>query len=151
MKIRKAIKEDWPDIACFQIAMALETENINLDPHTVEKGVKAVFDDPAKGIYFVAEQDGLVVGSLMITFEWSDWRNGNVWWIQSVYVKPEFRRNGAFKNLYSHVKQIVSENPNLRGIRLYADKNNKVAHKTYHNLEMNSEHYAMFEWMKRNG
>lgn len=148
MKIRKAIINDWSAIAGFQVAMALETENINLDPPTVEKGVKAVFDDPSKGIYFVAEQDGLVTGSLMITFEWSDWRNGNVWWIQSVYVEPEFRRNGIFKELYRYVKQIAASDSNLRGLRLYADKSNNVAHKTYLNLGMNSEHYAMFEWMK---
>jgi GNAT superfamily N-acetyltransferase len=148
MEIRKATITDWQAIADFQIAMALETENLNLDPPTVEKGVKAVFADPSKGIYFVAEREGLVIGSLMITFEWSDWRNGNVWWIQSVYVMPGFRRNGVFKKLYGYVKETVTKNDELRGLRLYADKSNNVAHKTYFSLGMNSEHYFMFEWMK---
>jgi GNAT superfamily N-acetyltransferase len=148
MKIREATINDWQAIAGFQVAMAHETENIDLDPPTVEKGVKAVFDDPAKGIYFVAEHKNLIIGSLMITFEWSDWRNGNVWWIQSVYVVPEFRRNGVFKKMYTHLKELVSGDTRLRGLRLYADKTNKIAHKTYLNLGMNSEHYATFEWMK---
>lgn len=148
MIIRSAKSNDRFAIGDFQIAMALETENIRLDPPTVEKGVRAVFDDPAKGLYFVAEKNGEVTGSLMITFEWSDWRNGNVWWIQSVYVKPVHRRNGTFKALYNHIKKIVEDDPNLRGIRLYADKSNSIAHHTYHNMGMNSDHYAMFEWMK---
>jgi len=148
MIIRKATIEDWQAIAEFQIAMALETENVKLDPPTVEKGVNAVFSDPSRGIYFVAEDEGMVVGSLLVTFEWSDWRNGNIWWIQSVYVKPEFRRNGVFKKLFGHIKQIVLRDEAIRGIRLYAEKSNSIAHKTYRNLGMNSEHYALFEWMK---
>ena len=148
MIIRRAVFDDWKTIADFQLAMAMETENLELDAPTVEKGVKAVFMDSSKGIYFVAEKLGQVVGSLMITFEWSDWRNGNVWWIQSVYVKPDARRNGIFKNLYAHVKEIVLQDDALRGLRLYADKNNDTAHHAYHNLGMDSNHYAMFEWMK---
>jgi GNAT superfamily N-acetyltransferase len=146
--IREAHLDDQMVIADFQVAMALETENLQLDPPTVWKGVKAVFDDPSKGKYFIAEKDGQVVGSLLITFEWSDWRNGNVWWIQSVYVRPEYRRNGIFKALYGYVQQLVINDSNLRGLRLYADKTNQAAHSTYHNLGMISHHYAMFEWMK---
>ena len=148
MKIRKAKPSDKSSIAGFQIAMASETEDIKLDPLTVDKGVEAVFNDPSKGIYFVAESNGKVIGSLMVTFEWSDWRNGNVWWIQSVYIKPEFRRMGIYSKMYSHVKDIVLKDKNLRGLRLYADKTNGVAQKAYHKLGMDSNHYAMFEWMK---
>ncbi|MBN1820258.1 MAG: GNAT family N-acetyltransferase [Prolixibacteraceae bacterium] len=149
MIIRKAVYDDWAVIAEFQVAMALETENLHLDRSTVEKGVKAVFKNPSKGIYFVGEKDNKVVGSLMITFEWSDWRNGNVWWIQSVYVVPEARREGIFKKLYLHVKEIVISDPGLRGLRLYAEKSNYIAHHTYHSLGMDSSHYDMFEWMKQ--
>ncbi|NQU85958.1 MAG: GNAT family N-acetyltransferase, partial [Mariniphaga sp.] len=84
----------------------------------------------------------------MITFEWSDWRNGNIWWIQSVYIKSEARRKGIFKNMYSHVKEIVQNEPSLCGFRLYADKSNRIAHNTYNKLGMDSNHYDMFEWMK---
>ena len=148
MEIRRAIPEDWSAIASFQVAMALETEDVNLDPIVVEKGVKAVFNDPSKGHYFVADDNGEVVGSLMITFEWSDWRNGNVWWIQSVYIKADYRRKGVFSQMYKHIKSIVEADENLRGIRLYVDKTNQKAQKTYANLGMDSHHYCMFEWMK---
>ena len=148
MRIRKATIDDRFTIGQFQIAMALETENLKLNPEVIEKGVIAVFRDPTRGIYFVAEKEAKVVGSLLITFEWSDWRNGNVWWIQLVYIKPEARRNGIFKKMYMHVKEIVLIDPHLQGLRLYADKSNKIAHNTYHNLGMDSNHYDMFEWMK---
>ena len=148
MIVRRATIDDRFAIVEFQIAMARETENLELDAQTVEKGVRAVFDDSSKGIYFVAEKENMVLASLMITFEWSDWRNGNVWWIQSVYVKPGFRREGIFKKMYANVKQIVLGDSTLKGLRLYADRENKIAHNTYRNLGMNSEHYAMFEWMK---
>lgn len=148
MKIREATVADKPKIAAFQIAMAHETENLKLDPPIVDMGVQAVFDDPSKGIYFVAETNDEVVGSLLITYEWSDWRNGNVWWIQSVYVIPGFRRKGVYSKMYSYIQALVNENKSLRGIRLYADKSNLVAQSAYHNLGMNSEHYSLFEWMK---
>lgn len=148
MIIRKATIDDRFTIGEFQVAMALETENLRLNPEVVKNGVNAVFNNPSKGIYFVAEKAGNVVGSLMITFEWSDWRNGNVWWIQSVYIKPEFRRMGIYSKLYKHVKKIVVEDENIRGLRLYADKTNQVAQNAYQKLGMDSNHYSMFEWMK---
>lgn len=148
MIIRKAKEADSASIVEFQLAMAWETEQLQLDEPTVIKGVAAVFADSSKGTYYVAETDGKVVGSLLITFEWSDWRNGTVLWIQSVYVMPEFRKKKVFSRLYRHVQELVAENPNLRGIRLYADKTNTSAHGVYEHLGMTAEHYQMYEWMK---
>lgn len=148
MNIRQAIKTDAPSIVEFQLAMAWETEKLQLDEPTVIKGVAAVFDDSSKGIYYAAEVNGNVVGSLLTTFEWSDWRNGTVLWIQSVYVRPEFRKQSIFSKLYKHIQQMVVDNSELRGIRLYADKTNTSAHGVYEHLGMTAEHYQMYEWMK---
>lgn len=148
MIIRQANTTDSASIVEFQLAMAWETEKLELHEPTVIKGVAAVFADPAKGIYYVAETDGKVVGSLLTTFEWSDWRNGTVLWIQSVYVRPEYRKRSIFSRLYKHIKELVATNNNLRGIRLYADKTNTSAHGVYEHLGMTAEHYQMFEWMK---
>ena len=148
MIIRQANKTDSTPIVAFQLAMALETEQLELDEPTVVKGVAAVVADPSKGIYYVAEVNGQVVGSLLTTFEWSDWRNGTVLWIQSVYVQPEFRKRSVFSALYKHIREKVAANTELRGIRLYADKTNTSAHDVYKHLGMSAEHYQMFEWMK---
>lgn len=148
MIIRKAKSSDISRIVDFQLKMALETEKIELDETTVNKGVTAVVFDSAKGQYYVAEKKGEIVGSLLTTYEWSDWRNGTILWIQSVYILPEYRRNGIYRNLYSHLKTIVQNDNNLNGIRLYADKSNTVAHKTYKSLGMSPDHYVTFEWMK---
>lgn len=148
MIIRQAIEADAPAIVEFQLAMAWETETLRLDEPTVVKGVAAVFADQSKGTYYVAETDGKVVGSLLTTFEWSDWRNGTVLWIQSVYVRPEYRKRSIFSKLYKHIHKMVIDNPNLRGIRLYADKTNTSAHGVYEHLGMTAEHYQMYEWMK---
>ena len=148
MIIRQAIKTDSASIVEFQLSMALETEQLGLDEPTVVKGVAAVMTDPSKGIYYVAEVNGHVVGSLLTTFEWSDWRNGTVLWIQSVYVRPEFRKRSVFSALYKHIREMVAANTELRGIRLYADKTNTSAHGVYEHLGMSAEHYQMFEWMK---
>lgn len=149
MIIRQAEKRDSEAIVAFQLAMALETEQLQLDEPTVIKGVAAIFDDPSKGTYYVAELEGQVVGSLLTTFEWSDWRNGTVLWIQSVYVMPEFRKKSIFSKLYRHVREQVVNNQELRGIRLYADKTNTSAHRVYEHLGMTAEHYQMYEWMKQ--
>ena len=148
MIIRQAIKTDSASIVEFQLSMALETEQLGLDEPTVVKGVAAVMTDPSKGSYYVAEVNGHVVGSLLTTFEWSDWRNGTVLWIQSVYVRPEFRKRSVFSALYKHIREMVAANTELRGIRLYADKTNTSAHGVYEHLGMSAEHYQMFEWMK---
>jgi len=126
--------------------MARETEEVELDLETVTGGVLAIFDDPSRGRYCVADADGRVVASLLITYEWSDWRNGVVWWIQSVYVRPEYRGRGIYAGLYAHVQQ--SADRSVKGIRLYVDRRNTRAQEVYRRLGMNGEHYLVFEWMK---
>ena len=148
MIVRQATRSDSASIVEFQLSMAWETEELKLNEPTVIKGVAAVFEDPSKGIYYVAETEGKVVGSLLTTFEWSDWRNGTVLWIQSVYVRPEYRKRSIFSKLYKHIQEKVNGNTALRGIRLYADKTNIPAHGVYEHLGMTAEHYQMFEWMK---
>ena len=148
MIVRRANIQDHSAIVEFQLAMAHETEGIELDKPTVEKGVEAVLTDSNKGNYYVAEIDGKVASSLLTTFEWSDWRNGTVLWIQSVYVRPEFRRKGVYRSMYSYLKETVEQTDKLKGIRLYADKTNLPAQKTYETLGMNQDHYVTFEWLK---
>lgn len=148
MKVREAIKEDASAIVSFQLAMAAETEQLMLDPEVVDKGVTAVFEDPKKGRYYVTELNGEVIASLMTTFEWSDWRNGTVMWIQSVYVLPQYRRRGVYRKMYSFLQNLVYDSNDLKGIRLYVDKSNTRAQATYWELGMNAEHYQTFEWMK---
>lgn len=148
IKVRPGLLFDIDVIADFQVKMALESENMKLDPSTVNKGVSAVIDDPSKGKYWLAEVNGEVVGCLLTIPEWSDWRNGSVLWIHSVYVHPEFRKNGIYKALYTHLKTMVNESPDLRGLRLYVDKSNHNAQKVYEKLGMSGEHYHLFEWMK---
>jgi len=147
-KIRLAKIGDSPTIAGFQLKMAIETENLQLDTETVGKGVKAVFEKPELGQYFVAEKDGQIIASMLTTFEWSDWRNAQVWWLQSVYVIPEFRRQGIFKRMYDFVKILAESDANVGGIRLYVDKTNVRAQEVYKAVGMNGEHYQVFEWMK---
>jgi GNAT superfamily N-acetyltransferase len=148
MLARKAKAGELNSILNFQLAMAWETENIELEPQTVRKGIEEVFSDPSKGCYYIAVEKGKIIGSLLTTYEWSDWRNGMIIWIQSVYVIPGYRRRGVFSTLYQHIKEIVLNDPKLSGIRLYADKSNVIAHKAYKKLGMNSDHYITFEWLK---
>lgn len=148
MQIRLANQEDKILIANFQIKMAKETENLNLDIETVNNGVMSVFKHPQKGKYIVAEINNKVVASLMLTYEWSDWRNSVVLWIQSVYVSPENRGKGIFKSLYLFVKKMANEDNNISGLRLYVDNTNKIAIEVYKAIGMNDEHYKLFEWMK---
>lgn len=146
--IRPGLLFDIQVIADYQVKMAWETEQLKLDPPTVELGVAAVFDDPSKGKYWLAEVNGEVVGCLLTVPEWSDWRNGTVLWIHSVYVKPEFRKHGVFRKLYSHLRTMVETSKDLRGLRLYVEKANHTAQKVYESLEMSGEHYHLFEWLK---
>jgi ribosomal protein S18 acetylase RimI-like enzyme len=151
LAVRPAVPEDAPAIAGFQILMARETEGMELDPDTVAQGVAAVFADRSKGEYFVAEtreRVDSIVGCLMVTPEWSDWRNGTVLWIQSVYVVPEMRGRGVYRLLYEQMQARVAASPALRGIRLYVDKQNTAAQGVYARLGMTREHYELFEWMK---
>jgi GNAT superfamily N-acetyltransferase len=147
IKIRKATPTDSADIIDFQQKMAWETENLLLSGEVVTKGVGAVFGNDSLGQYWVAEENGKVVASLLITYEWSDWRNARVWWFQSVYVLPAHRRNGIFRSMYLSVKE-EAEKQNVAGLRLYVETNNHRACKTYESLGMNNEHYRMYEWLK---
>lgn len=148
IRIREATVTDAARIIEFQQAMARETESIELDEPTVTRGVHAVFDDPSRGRYFVAEAEGAVIASLLITYEWSDWRNGNVWWIQSVYVHPDVRRRGVYARMYKQVRAAAEREASVRGIRLYVDRRNTPAQDVYRRCGMNGEHYLVFEWMK---
>ena len=148
IRYRDANIRDLLDIVNFQIAMARETEEVDLNRHITTRGVEAVFEDRQLGRYFVAESGADLAGSLLITPEWSDWRNGVVWWIQSVYVRPEFRGRGIYKGLYQHVQRIAESNESVKGIRLYVDRRNTAAQDVYRRLGMNGDHYQVFEWMK---
>ena len=146
--IREATAIDIPVIIDFQQKMAWETEKVSLDPAILTRGVKNLFADVNLGKYYVAEENGTVVGCLMTTYEWSDWRNGTVLWIQSVYIIEPYRGKGIYKQLYNHIQEMVKKSSDLRGIRLYVDKTNKSAQHVYEKLGMNGEHYQVFEWMK---
>jgi len=145
---RRALPDDLQSIVDFQVAMAWETEEVRLDAPTCAAGVRAVFDKPILGQYYVAESDSRVVGVTLTTYEWSDWRNGVVWWIQSVYVLPEFRKQGIYSGIYSFIRGLAESDRAVRGIRLYVDRKNTAAQEVYTRLGMNGEHYQVFEWMK---
>jgi len=145
LKIRQARPTDAAVIAEFNGRLAAETEDLGLEPARVEAGVAALLSDPAKGIYFVAEVNGAVVGQLMITYEWSDWRNGNIWWLQSVYVKEEFRRSGVFRALFDHLRALAAATPDVRGLRLYMHADNARARQSYERLGMKRTKYEVFE------
>jgi ribosomal protein S18 acetylase RimI-like enzyme len=151
IEVRTAVRRDAAAIAESQVLMARETEGLALDPPTVARGVAAVFDDPAKGTYYVAEDGGRLAGCLLITPEWSDWRSGWIWWIQSVYVAPEARRRGVYRALYAHVRRLAAADINVCGIRLYVDKRNARAQEVYRSLGMCGDHYQVFEWIKGAG
>jgi RimJ/RimL family protein N-acetyltransferase len=146
--VRVAAPGDAAAIVEFQLRMARETESLELDRDTLNRGVAAVFADPGKGSYWVAERDGRILGSLLTTFEWSDWRNGTILWIQSVYVLPEERGRGVYRAMYQALKRRVEADPDLKGLRLYVDKRNTAAQRAYERLGMSGEHYATFEWLK---
>jgi ribosomal protein S18 acetylase RimI-like enzyme len=145
--IRKATPADAEVIIDFQQKMAWETEQMTLVHGTISKGVKAVFENSSHGQYWVAEENESIIASLLITYEWSDWRNCNVWWFQSVYVLPEFRRKGIFKSMYQHIKKEADKH-GAGGLRLYVETNNLRAQNTYEALGMSGQHYKMYEWMK---
>ncbi len=148
IEIRRGRRKDASNIVDFQIRMAKETEDFTLDRPTVEKGVQAVFDDPHKGAYWIAELDNEVAGCLLTVPEWSDWRNGTVLWIHSVYVIPNARRRGIFRTMYETLKTTVEQSADLRGLRLYVERENEHAQKTYNAMGMDGNHYKMFEWMR---
>lgn len=135
---------DIDSIVQFQTDMAMESEGCVLDKEKVTKGVTAAMLDDSKGIYWVAKFEGRNIGSLMITREWSDWNNEWYWWIQSVYIIPEFRKQGVYKDMYLKVKDAAKEN-NVSQIRLYVDNTNLSAQKVYKKLGMHESHYLMYE------
>lgn len=149
MIVRKAKMEDIETIVKYNYNLAFETEKKKLDKDILFKGVKSLIEDEKKGIYHVCIIDNEVVGQIMYTYEWSDWRNGTFIWVQSVYVKEEYRGRGVFKTLYKHVKDICenSEN-NFVGIRLYVEEENYIAQKTYKYLGMNKCNYYIYEYNK---
>ena len=143
--IRKASDNDIDTIVTFNYLMAKETEAILLDKNILKLGVKSVITDPSKAQYWVVESNHEIIGQLMVTNEWSDWRNGDMWWIQSVYVTEKFRRRGVFSALYKHLEHMAKDHPDCCGIRLYIEKHNKRAQKTYLSLGMNDAGYDVME------
>ena len=144
-QVRLASSDDLFDIVHFNISMALETEDIALNKNDIRQGVQAVFDDPHLGRYCVATINNQIVGSLLLTTEWSDWHNKYYWWIQSVYVNSQYRRSGVYKTLYEFVCNSAKEHGDVYAIRLYVDVNNKIAQQVYNNLGMHKSNYDMFE------
>lgn len=136
---------DAPILAEFNQRLAWETEHLRLDPEVVHEGVVAVLADTNKGVYFVAEAQGKIVGQLMITYEWSDWRNGNLWWIQSVYVPEPHRGQGVFRALFQHLENLARTHPDVAGLRLYMHADNERARRTYERLGMKHSDYEVFE------
>ena len=143
--IRPALPNDAAAIVEFNMAMALETEQKKLDRDTLTDGVQAVFDTPSHGFYVVAESDNKPIGSLLVTSEWSDWRNGLFWWIQSLYVLPQWRQRGVFKALYAFVSDKAASNGTIRGLRLYVETNNTTARACYEKQGMTPSVYILYE------
>ncbi len=147
IKLRRATKSDIPSLVEFNRAMAAETEGKNLAEEILRPGVAGLLDRPEYGFYLIAETDDeepRSVASLMVTYEWSDWRNGLFWWIQSVYVTPGWRRHGVYRRMYEYVQRLAATE-NVYGFRLYVEKDNVAAQRTYSDLGMLETHYLMFE------
>jgi len=143
--VRPARQEDVSLMVRWQMAMAMETEDKPLDEAVLTRGIQRAFEDAGKGRYFIAEIDGRPAGTLMLTWEWSDWRDGWWWWIQSVYVDVEFRRRGVYRALYEHVLALAQADPEVRGLRLYVEQENSNARRTYEFLGMQHPHYTLYE------
>ena len=146
--VRRANHDDLRFIVDSQMAMATESEGADLNLATLTEGVRAVLEDRVHAEYWLAEEDEAPVGMLMTVTEWSDWRNGVVLWIHSVYVVPEARRRGVYSTLYTHLREQVERSDELVGLRLYVDKTNEPAQRVYEALGMTREHYHLYEWLK---
>jgi ribosomal protein S18 acetylase RimI-like enzyme len=144
--VRRAGPEDRDRIVLFNQAMARETEGRELDRRTLTRGVGAILGDPALGWYYVAEKGDEVIGQAMITIEWSDWRDGPIWWIQSVYVSKRHRREGICRRLHEHVRSAARQEKVI-GLRLYVERDNVPAQATYRSLGMEASQYLLFEEM----
>ena len=145
ISIRQATLADAADIAQFNINMAWETEEKKLNHQKINSGVRSLLKSPEYGFYIVAEINSNIIASLMVTKEWSDWRDGLFWWIQSVYVTPDFRRQGVYRSMYQFIKKLARSHPEVCGCRLYVEKDNSVAQSTYGALGMAETHYKLFE------
>ncbi|MCG9713467.1 GNAT family N-acetyltransferase [Shewanella insulae] len=145
MQIRKGQQSDLTALVAFNQAMANETEGLSLDQQTLTQGVQTLLENPARGFYLVAEEAGEILGSLMVTYEWSDWRAKDYYWIQSVYIRPQNRRQGIYAKLYQAVKQIAEDNGGAASFRLYVEQENLKAQKTYEALGMKQSYYLMYE------
>jgi len=145
MQIRKGQQADLSALVQFNQAMANETEELQLDEKILSKGVKTLLDHPEKGFYLVAEQAGEILGSLMVTYEWSDWRAKDYYWIQSVYIRPQNRRQGIYGKLYQAVKELAKQNGGAASFRLYVEQENSKAQQTYQALGMEQSYYLMYE------
>src|SRR5688572_13171587 len=150
MEIRLAVPADVDALVEFNQAMALETEGKRLNTEILRGGVTAVFGDNRKGFYVVVEDNGIVAAGLMVTSEWSDWRNGWFWWIQSVYVRPEKRGAGLYGRMYEFVKALAADAGDVRGFRLYVEKENERAQRVYEKLGMGRTYYLMYEEETKN-
>ena len=145
MQIRKGQQADLSALVQFNQAMAQETEGLSLDEQTLTHGVNTLLEQPEKGFYLVAEQEGEILGSLMVTYEWSDWRAKDYYWIQSVYIRPQSRRQGIYGKLYQAVKDIAAQNGGAASFRLYVEQENVKAQQTYQTLGMDKSYYLMYE------
>ncbi len=144
--IRRAGAADIELLARFNRAMALESEDKPLELARITAGLRHLFAHPQEGHYLVAQSDnGIPVGALLVTYEWSDWRNGRFWWIQSVYVLPEHRRSGVYRALHQHVREAARQSPEVCGLRLYVERENRGAQATYLATGMSETHYRIFE------
>jgi len=148
IQIHRANKEHIDHIVDFQIKMAAETEDLHLDKNIVRSGVFHIFENDNKGYYLIARLNERIIASLLVLYEWSDWRNGSVIWVHSVYVLPDYRMKGIFSQMFEQLRQDVISDDTLKGIRLYVDKANKNAQDVYTKLGMNDQHYNLFEWLK---
>lgn len=147
ISIRDATLDDADTIANYNNRMAEETERKSLEPALIQRGVRRLLQNPAHGRYWVAERGGVIAGQIMVTYEWSDWRDGQVWWVQSVYVHEQHRRAGVFTALYEHVSSLAEAATDVCGIRLYVEKENFRAQQTYDALGMMHTHYRIMETM----
>ncbi len=143
--VRPARVDDWPTLVEFNQRLALETEARRLDAAQLKAGVQALLRDPTKGRYFVAEADSEQLGQIMHTSEWSDWRNGTLWWLQSVYVRPEHRGRGVFRRLLEHVRELAKRTPDVVGLRLYVEQHNDLAQEVYRRLGLKAAGYVVLE------
>lgn len=142
--IRPATDGDVEQIVEFNLRLAAETEDTTLDADTVRRGVRGLLADKTRGAYYLADTDS-VVGQIMHTREWSDWRNGDIWWIQSVYVHAAHRRRGVFRSLYAYVQELARKSPNVVGLRLYVEHENTTARATYTQLGMSAAPYGVMQ------